>query len=71
MPAYLELEPSNLPRVAKPRAEPKKLSTGRAPLEIARIGAAWQISCTGCGEASPLVEFRWQVLEQTVACSCD
>jgi hypothetical protein len=67
---YLELELSNLPVIAKPRVEPKKLSTGREPLEIARIGNAWRISCTGCGEASPLVEFRWQVLDQTVACRC-
>jgi superfamily II DNA or RNA helicase len=67
---YLELALSNLPAVAKPRVEPKRLSTGREPLEIARIGSAWRISCTGCGEASPLVEFRWQVLDQTVACRC-
>jgi RNA polymerase primary sigma factor len=67
---YLELELANLPAIVKPRVEPKKLSTGREPLEIARIGNAWRISCTGCGEASPLVEFRWQVLDQTVACRC-
>jgi len=67
---YLELALSNLPVIAKPRVEPKRFSTGREPLEIARIGAAWRISCTGCGESSPLVEFRWQVLEQTVACRC-
>lgn len=68
---YLELELANLPQIAKPRVEPKRLSTGQAPLEIARIGSAWRISCTGCGEASPLVQFRWQVLDQTVACRCD
>ena len=56
----------NLPEIAKPRVKPKRLSTGQAPLEIARIGSAWRISCTGCGEASPLVQFRWQVLDQTV-----
>jgi len=67
---YLELALSNLPVIAKPRVEPKRFSTGREPLEIARIGAAWRISCTGCGESSPLVEFRWQVLDQTVACRC-
>ena len=59
------------PQIAKPRVEPKRLSTGQAPLEIARIGSAWRISCTGCGEASPLVQFRWQVLDQTVACRCE
>ena len=52
------------------RGRAEALSTGREPLEIARIGSAWRISCTGCGEASPLVEFRWQVLDQTVACRC-
>ena len=68
---YLKLELANLPRVAKPRVKPRRLSTGEAPLEIARIGSEWRISCTGCGEASPLVQFRWQVLDQTVACLCD
>jgi hypothetical protein len=67
---YLEVELANLPIIAKPRAKPKQLSTGEAPLEIARIGSEWRISCTGCGEASPLVQFRWQVLDQTVACLC-
>jgi hypothetical protein len=47
------------------------LSTGQVALEIARIGSAWRISCTGCGEASPPVQFRWQVFEQTVPCRCD
>jgi len=68
---YLELELSNLPVVAKPKVQPKRLSTGQAPLEIARIGSEWRISCTGCGEASRLVRFRWQALEETVACRCD
>ena len=58
------------PHISKPRVEPKRLSTGQMALEIARVGDAWRISCTGCGEASPLVEFRWQVLDQTVACRC-
>ena len=70
-PEYLEPELAELPRIAKPRVEPKRLSTGQVALEVARIGAAWRISCTGCGEASPLVEFRWQVFEQTVPCRCD
>lgn len=70
-PVYLELELADLPTIAKPRVEPKRLSTGAAALEIARIGTAWRISCTGCGESSPLVEFRWQVLDQTVVCRCN
>ncbi len=68
---YLDVELATMPRVTTPRVEPRRLSTGRAPLEIAQIGTSWQISCTGCGEASPLVQFRWQVLDQTVACRCD
>ncbi len=68
---YLEPELAPVPAVAKPRVEPKRLSTGQVALEIARIGSAWRISCTGCGEASPPVQFRWQVFEQTVPCRCD
>ena len=68
--SYLEPELTNLPTVRKPKVEPSRLSTGQVALEIARVGSAWRISCTGCGEASPLVEFRWQVLDQTVPCRC-
>jgi hypothetical protein len=68
---YLARELASVPRIAKPRVKPRHLSTGEAPLEIARIGSQWRISCTGCGEASPPVQFRWQVLDQTVACLCD
>jgi hypothetical protein len=57
--------------VIKPRAKPKRLSTGVAPLAIARVGNGWQIRCTGCGETSPLMQFRWQALEQTVTCRCE
>jgi len=67
---YLAPELTNLPYISKPRVEPRRLSTGDVPLEIARVGAAWRISCTGCGESSPAVQFRWQVLDQTVACRC-
>lgn len=68
---YLEIELPDLPEIATPTVKPKQLSTGQAPLEIARIGSAWKISCTGCGESSPLVQFRWQALEQSVVCRCD
>jgi superfamily II DNA or RNA helicase len=69
-PPYLAVELAPLPKVAKPRVEPRRLSTGQAPLEIARVGAGWRISCTGCGETSKPVQFRWQVLDQTVTCRC-
>jgi ERCC3/RAD25/XPB C-terminal helicase len=68
---YLELTLANLPQIAKPKVQPKRLSTGQAPLEIARVASEWRIRCTGCGEASRLVRFRWQALEETVACRCD
>jgi superfamily II DNA or RNA helicase len=68
---YLELELAELPEIATPKVKPKRMSTGHAPLEIARIGSAWQINCTGCGEASPLVKFRWQALEESVVCRCE
>ncbi len=67
---YLEPEITSLPAVRKPKVEPTRLSTGEVALQIARVGSAWRISCTGCGEASPPVEFRWQVLDQTVPCRC-
>jgi hypothetical protein len=67
---YLELELPDLPKVATPKVAPKRLSTGEMALEIARVGDGWRISCTGCGEASPPVRFRWQALDQTVECRC-
>jgi superfamily II DNA or RNA helicase len=68
---YLAVELAELPEIAKPKARVRRLSTGEAPLEIARVGSGWRISCTGCGESSAPVQFRWQVLDQTVACLCD
>jgi superfamily II DNA or RNA helicase len=70
-PFYLPVELAPLPVVTKPRVEPKRLSTGQVPLEIARLGDPWHMSCTGCGEKSIAVEFRWQVLDQTVSCRCE
>jgi hypothetical protein len=68
---YVELELTNLPDVAKPRVKAKRLSSGHAPLEIARVSSGRRISCTGCGEASPLVQFRWELFDQTIVCRCD
>jgi hypothetical protein len=67
---YLEPELIELPRITKPRLKPKRLSTGNEALEIARVGSSWRISCTGCGESSPLVDYRWQLFDQTVDCRC-
>jgi hypothetical protein len=67
---YLELELVELPEVSTPKPAPKVLSTGQAPLEIVADESGWRLSCTGCGETSEPVRFRWQVLDQTVACRC-
>ncbi|MCU0274364.1 MAG: hypothetical protein MUE34_14125 [Acidimicrobiales bacterium] len=68
---YLEVDEVSLPQVTAPKAQPKRLSTGDAPLEIASEGAGWFIRCVGCGAASAPVRFRWQVLDETVDCRCD
>jgi RNA polymerase primary sigma factor len=68
---YVEVELPDLPNVRKPKVEPLRHSTGQVALQIARVADGWRISCTGCGEAAPLVEFRWQLFEQTVPCSCE
>jgi superfamily II DNA or RNA helicase len=67
---YLEPELTSLPAVKKPKVEPARHSTGEVALQIARAGSGWQISCTGCGEASRLVQYRWQALDETVPCRC-
>lgn len=69
-PGYLLQELDELPDVAQPKAVPKRLSSGQAPLEIAQSPSGWQMRCTGCGEGSTAVRFRWQVLDGTVACRC-
>src|SRR4051812_2328555 len=67
---YLAPELTNLPAVRKPKVEPARHSTGEVALQIARVGSGWRISCTGCGESSRLVQYRWQVLDETVPCRC-
>lgn len=67
---YLEIEIEDLPPIGKPKVAPHTLSTGKAPLEIAAVDDGWLMRCTGCGETSPRVRFRWQVLDQTVDCRC-
>jgi superfamily II DNA or RNA helicase len=68
---YLEVTLTEVPEIATPKVKPKRLSTGQAPIEIACVDEAWLIRCTGCGEASRLVQFRWQALEETIDCRCD
>src|SRR5207344_2338500 len=54
---YLELALSNLPEIAKPKVQPKRLATGQAPLEIEQVDSGWRLTCTGCGASSPTVQF--------------
>jgi hypothetical protein len=67
---YLELELADLPDIGTPRVPPRRLSTGVSPLEIAELDGGWRMRCTGCGQQSDPVRFRWQVLEGTVECRC-
>ncbi len=68
---YLELDVVDLPRIAKPKVEPRRMSTGQSPLEIEPVDDGWQLSCTGCGAVSAPVPYRWQALDQTITCECD
>ena len=62
---------SSSSRTSRPSPSRRSRPSGCRPVRWrsrSRASAtAWRISCTGCGEASPLVQFRWQVLDQTVA----
>lgn len=68
---YLEVPIAELPEVAKPKAKPKRLSTGASPLAIRPMADGFRLTCTGCGQSSKPVKFRWQVHDETVACRCD
>ena len=69
--SYLEVPIAELPEIAKPKAKPKRLSTGASPLAIRPMADGFRLTCTGCGQSSRPVKFRWQVHEETVACRCD
>jgi len=69
-PSYLPMDLEDLPEVSQPKVVPKRLSSGQAPLEIAQGPSGWHMRCTGCGEGSAAVRFRWQVLDGSVACRC-
>lgn len=68
---YLEIELADLPEIAKPKAVPKRLSTGASPLAIQHGSDGFRLTCTGCGQSSPPVKFRWQVQDETVTCRCE
>ncbi len=67
---FVEFQVVKLPEAQVPKKPPRHLSTGQAPVEIARSGEQWSIRCTGCGEMSKPVQFRWQALDQLIACRC-
>ncbi len=67
---YLDPELSLLPEITRPKQEAKRLSTGQAPVELVEAEGGWQMSCTGCGESTTPVPFRWQARDLTVACRC-
>lgn len=67
---YLEADTLDLPVVATPKAVPRRLSTGERPLVLTAAGSSWSMRCTGCGEQSTPVRFRWQAFDQTVDCRC-
>jgi superfamily II DNA or RNA helicase len=67
---YLEVELMELPDIARPKVEQRRLSTGQAPLELHAADPGWQLRCTGCGEGSAVVQYKWQVFDLTVACRC-
>lgn len=68
---FVEFEALALPAVSVPKKPSPRLSTGQAPVEVTRTSTGWSIRCTGCGESSNSVEFRWQALDQMIACRCE
>ena len=72
-PEYLEVAVAIEPEVRTPRVvKPKpRLSTGESPVVAEQDGDAWVLRCTGCGAASEPKPYRWQALDETVACVCE
>lgn len=69
--SYLDIPLADLPEIATPKVKPKRLSTGTSPVAIRPAANGFKLTCTGCGQSSKPVRFRWQVHEETVACRCD
>ncbi len=67
---YLELEKLPMPELAKPKAKPKRLSTGESPVMMVTLTDGFAVECTGCGATSAPVKFKWQAMDQTVECEC-
>ncbi len=69
---YLTIEAPELPEIAKPKVVKKKprLSTGEHPVSLQMSGKTWVLCCTGCGATSDPRPFKWQALDDTVACKC-
>ena len=69
-PEYLEVELTELPEIGKPKPKKHRLSTGQQPVQLVQVEKGWATRCFGCGATSAPTAFKWQALEQTVACSC-
>lgn len=67
---YLELERLPMPKLSKPKAKQKRLSTGESPVLVQKVADGFVVICTGCNTASEPVKFKWQAMDQTVKCEC-
>ncbi len=69
---YMELRSPKLPEISKQRVvkEKPRLSTGENPVALQRVGAEWVLQCTGCGVMSEPKAYKWQALDDKVACEC-
>lgn len=69
---YLEMVSPELPEIKKPRQtrRPPRLSSGENPVTLTATDGGWALSCTGCGVTGETRAYKWQALEDTVACQC-
>ncbi len=69
---YIELKSPELPEIAQPKVpkEKPRLSSGENPVALQAIGKEWALSCTGCGVTSEPRSYKWQALDDKVACEC-
>ncbi len=69
---YIELRSPRLPEISQPKVvkEKPRLSTGEHPVALQPVGKEWALRCTGCGATSEPKPYKWQALEDKVACEC-
>ena len=70
--AYLEMLSPELPEISKPRQtrRPPRLSSGEHPVMLTSVPGGWVLACTGCGAQGETRAYKWQALDDTVACEC-